>query len=234
MHQANPAFSSTVHLSPRVDVTTVVRTLCDSLTAGGAAPARTIGEHVAAGRLNAASLVGASLARDQERIQAAACQLGVAPDLLWLVAELAAGPLAFVVQRRLMTSTPAIADLTSAWPEGFCPICGSWPALAETGGGHRVLRCSFCAAGWQPAARRCVYCGDGHDGFAVTVPDAGRPHRQLELCDSCKGYLKVVPVDAPTPFPLLAVEDLASTDLDLVAAQRGFGRPPMLRFQSGD
>jgi hypothetical protein len=29
------------------------------------------------------------------------------------------------------------------------------------------------------------------------------------------------------PFPLAAIEDLASADLDVAAVQRGFSRPPL-------
>ena len=55
-------------------------------------------------------------------------------------------------------------------------------------------------------------------------PDAA--HR-VELCSGCGAYLKWLDLPEPTPFELLAVEDLASTSLDILAAQRGFGRPSL-------
>ena len=51
-------------------------------------------------------------------------------------------------------------------------------------------------------------------------------HR-AELCTGCGAYLKWLDLPEPTPFELLPVEDLASTPLDVLAAQKGFGRPSL-------
>jgi hypothetical protein len=39
--------------------------------------------------------------------------------------------------------------------------------------------------------------------------------------------VKVLEVPAPTLFPLVAIEDLASMDLDLVALERKYMKPPL-------
>jgi FdhE protein len=229
---SQPAVAPPFDIPPAADCASSVMTVCAHLAAGGAAAAANIAHDIRAGRLNAASLVAASLSRDQGRIHAAACQMGFAPDLLWLAAELAAGPLAFMMQRDLVQANAEVAALVSGWPHGYCPICGSWPALAELKGGARILRCSFCAAAWQPQREACVYCGEEGQAFVALAPDPARADRRLELCEVCRGYLKAVPAGTLTPFPLLAVEDLATMDLDVAASERGFGRPAMRQFGS--
>ena len=56
--------------------------------------------------------------------------------------------------------------------------------------------------------------------------DPGEPQR-AELCGDCGAYLKWLVPAAPMPFELLAVEDLASMALDVLAAKHGFGRPSL-------
>jgi formate dehydrogenase maturation protein FdhE len=55
-------------------------------------------------------------------------------------------------------------------------------------------------------------------------PDAAP---RAELCSGCGAYLKWLDLPEPTPFELLPVEDLASTPLDVLAVQKGFGRPSL-------
>lgn len=202
---------------------------CEHLDRGGAGkPARHIAEAIVSNRLDAESLLGASLARDQPAFCAGATQLGLSADLLWVVGELGAGPLAFLLQRLVLASDSGTATsrALSTWRHGYCPACGSWPVFAEAVGDVRSLRCSFCCASWRAdTTRGCVYCGTDGELFASESPDAARVDRCLELCGHCKGYVKRISVAAPTPFPLLTIEDLATTDLDLLAAERGYLKP---------
>jgi hypothetical protein len=58
-------------------------------------------------------------------------------------------------------------------------------------------------------------------------PDTDRARRYLELCAKCGNYTKAIEVANPTPFPLLAIEDLASMDLDQGAMGRDYKRPEL-------
>src|SRR5207247_2325597 len=109
-------------------------------------------------------------------IRSGAVHRGLAPDLVWLIAELAVGPVAHTLQRTHLANTPSapLAEALQAWSHGYCPACGSWPALAEVVEGHRVLRCSFCAAGWELATYGCVYCGESGEPFVTAAPDPER------------------------------------------------------------
>ena len=210
--------------------------LCEALSAGGAGEAA---DHIhfliAEGRLEAGSLLAASLSRDQHSIRTGATHRGVAPDLLWLVAELAVSPYVHALQRSLFGSTDAaLAAALAAWDHGYCPACGSWPALAEVVASHRVLRCSFCAAAWEMNRYACVYCGEDGEKFVTAAPNEERADRRLELCNACGGYLKTVDVPELSPFPLLAIADMETMELDMAAMERGYGRPVLKDFTKRD
>ena len=120
------------------------------------------------------------------------------------------------------------STIDDVWDRGYCPFCGSWPTFIEAIDDARVLRCWYCACGWSLHSRRCIYCGNTGDDFVVAAADMSRPETRVELCGRCSGYTKVIDVSAPTPFPLLAIEDLASTHLDRGAMDRGYGRPELI------
>ena len=208
--------------------------LCDELAAGGAGEAAThIREAIDSGSIEAGSLLTASLARDQGAIRSGATHRGLSPDLVWLVAELAVSPVAYALQRMLFASAAAVEHASAtvaAWNHGYCPACGSWPALAEVVDGHRTLRCSFCATAWELTTHACIYCEEAGEPFVTVAPEEGREDRRIELCSSCGSYLKTVDLPALSPFPLLAIADLATMDLDIAAMDHQFGRPPLKEF----
>lgn len=214
-------------LSPSLD------RFCRYLADGGAGEAaRHVLETLESGRMTRASLLGASLARNQRTIRMGATQMGLSPDLVWLIGELATGPFAHLLQRAVFSqqdSADESAPLRSAlaaWHRGYCPACGSWPALAEYVDGRRLLRCSFCGSAWEMQAHRCVYCRED-TVFVVAPPAAERSPGLLELCDRCGSYTKAVYVDAPAPFPLMAIEDMETLVLDRIGTERGYSRPPL-------
>jgi len=53
------------------------------------------------------------------------------------------------------------------------------------------------------------------------------PERRVELCGRCSGYTKVINIREPAPFPLLAIVDLATMNLDQGAMDRGYRRPEL-------
>lgn len=208
--------------------------LCEELSRGGAGEA---GDHIRSAlvetRVDAGSLLTASLARDHKVIRAGGERLGLAADLLWLVAELTVSPFAHALQRTWLDASAGEATLSTAlasWTHGYCPACGSWPALAEIARGRRVLRCSFCALAWEVPPSTCVYCGKGGDSFVTAAP-AAEPHdRHVEICSACAGYLKTVETEELLPFPLVAIADMETLELDVMAWERGASRPSLKEF----
>jgi FdhE protein len=174
------------------------------------------------GALDGQALLSACFGRDQRRVRFMAARANVSPDLAWLVAELALAPFAYLLQCRV-----AGQGFSLAWSRGFCPACGSWPAFAEVVAGQHMLRCSFCAAAWTLDSYRCIYCANEADTFVTAAPNPEQPGRRVQLCGHCGGYMKVLEVTTATEFPQIAVEDLASMDLDMVAIERKYMRPAL-------
>ena len=237
-----PALSAEPIPLPISALAPALLSLCAELALGGAGEtADHIGAALEEGHLDAGALLGASLARDQATIRALAVHRSLAPDLVWLVAELTVSPFAHALQRALFSPhDPAhrapdapddpLSTALDAWSHGYCAACGSWPALAEVVEGHRTLRCSFCAAAWEMKVYSCVYCGESGEPFVTAAPDEERKDRRIELCGSCTGYLKTVDLDSLSPFPLLALADLETMDLDVAAMEHGYARPVLKEF----
>lgn len=216
---------------PVAALTPSVLRFCDALAEGGAGEAaRHIRGAIESGSIEPASLFTASLARDQAAIRTGASHRGLAPDLVWLVAELAVGPFVHALQRSLFAANGAAA--LEAWNKGYCPACGSWPALAEVVGGHRVLRCSFCSMAWELKTYACIYCEESGERFVTAAPDEARKDRRVEICSACGSYLKTVDLPELSPFPLLAIGDLETMDLDVAAMEHHYARPPLKEFGS--
>jgi FdhE protein len=215
---------------PAAALTPPALRFCDELAQAGAGDAAShIREALVSGAIEPASLFAASLSRDQQAIRTGAAHRGLAPDLVWLVAELAVGPFAHLLQLALFADG-ALGQPLDAWTEGYCPLCGSWPALAEVVAGHRTLRCSFCSSAWEPRTYACIYCANEDEGFVTAAPDADRKDRRVEACTRCGAYLKTVDLAELSMFPLLAISDLETMDLDVAAMDHHYVRPPLKDF----
>jgi len=215
--------------------------LCTALAECGAGESAVhIRDAIAANRIDADSLLSVSLARNRKAIRTNALHMGFSPDLVWLIGELGSAPLAHHLSAGLkMTAVVGEvrngdqvhrADLEISlekWDRGYCPFCGSWPTFIEAQDDAHTLRCSYCALGWSLQSHRCVYCGNAGEDFVAAAPDVNQPQRRVELCGQCSGYTKVIDVPHPTPFPLLAIEDLATLNLDQGAMSRGYRRPEL-------
>ena len=204
--------------------------LCTALAECGAGDsALHIRDAITSKDIDADSLLAVSLARNQKAVRTSALHMGFSPDLVWLLGELGSAPLAHHVSSMFeVSATPDDERLMrDEWDRGYCPMCGSWPALIESRRSASKLRCSYCAFGWSLRVERCIYCGNDSDDFVTAAPDISRPQRRVELCGRCSGYTKVIEVVSPTPFPLLAIQDLATMNLDEGAMDRGYRRPEL-------
>ena len=211
-------------------LTTAVPGFCEALVDAGAGDsALHLLAAIRQGEIDPGSLLAVSLDRNQKAIRTSSLHMGLAPDLVWLLGELAAAPLAFHLQERVMESiaTHPGSNIEREWHHGYCPCCGSWPVLIESIAGVLALRCSFCALAWTLPAAGCVYCSNSGGDFVTAAPDLNRPDRRIQLCSACGCYTKVIGVTSATPFPLLAIEDLATMDLDEGAMSREYRRPPL-------
>ena len=75
--------------------------LCTALAECGAGEsALHISDAIASGGIDADSLLGVSLARNQKAIRTSALHMGFSPDLVWLIGELGSAPLAHHLRRK--------------------------------------------------------------------------------------------------------------------------------------
>ena len=174
----------------RRSLTPALFALCDALADGGAGEAAT---HIrdgasTAGSIEPASLLTASLAPrsggDPHRRRRTAASRPI---------SCGSSPSSPSARSRTRCSgslfgaaTTALAAALDAWNHGYCPACGSWPALAEVVGGHRVLRCSFCSAAWELNTYACIYCEESGEPFVTAAPDEERKDRRIEVCSALR------------------------------------------------
>lgn len=174
----------------------------------------------------AAGALQAALDGDDARLEKLAVDAGAEPMAFCAVAVLVPMPLLHAYARCWA------AHLQPGWSEGYCPLCGAWPAFAEVCGVERTryLRCARCGSAWQASCLSCAYCGMiRHDELAsFVVAEQGGAAVAIEACNGCRGYLKTFTALRTSAPEHILIEDLGSVALDLVASERGYRRPPGL------
>ena len=73
----------------------------------------------------------------------------------------------------------------------------------------------------------------GHESRAALVSEQDGEARKVETCSACRGYLKSVSTLRAWAGDEVALTDLATVDLDLVALEREFERPEPRRLEPG-
>ncbi|MFN8590327.1 MAG: formate dehydrogenase accessory protein FdhE [Thermomicrobiales bacterium] len=171
---------------------------------------------------NPLALMTAAINADADTLAATAIAVGADPDALMAVAALAAMPILHALRRRF-------AAVDAAWHHGWCPVCGGWPTIAEQRGLERTrhLRCVRCGGDWTQPGIRCPYCEmTGHVARGTLIIEGDGGARQIETCSECRNYLKSVSTLRAWSADEIALADVATLDLDLVALERDFTRPP--------
>jgi FdhE protein len=171
--------------------------------------------------LDVLSLFRASLRHESERLKEIAVGLGVDSDAFRAVADLVPIPFLQACGRKWTITG-------SGWMEGYCLVCGAWPAFAEVLGIERSrhLRCGRCGGDWETRWLCCPYCGTtAHELLASLVPETQGTTRTVEACKQCLGYVKSFTTLQGSAAGKIMIDDLASVDLDLAALEQGFRRP---------
>jgi len=168
------------------------------------------------------ALLEAAVCQDDTRLDALAAAAGSEAQAVRVVGQMAAVPLLQACARGLASQIPA------SWWEGYCPVCGAWPVVAEYTGleRKRQLRCGRCGTGWAIPLLQCVFCDEiEHDNLAYLTPEEGEQTRRIEVCQTCKGYLKGVTTVRPSAPWSILIDDLMTVHLDVAALERGYRRP---------
>ena len=189
--------------------------------ASAGASAIPFADGLVAGRLDSLALFEAAVAGDPDRLDDLARAAGDDRGVLKVVGPILAMPMLHACRRAWTPLVPA------AWAESYCPICGDWPALAETRGldGQRRLRCRRCGGDWRTERLRCPICGErGHENLGSLVAEGSEQHT-VDVCERCLHYVKAIPVLVPIRPEAVFLQDLATLVLDVIALERGYRRP---------
>ena len=169
--------------------------------------------------LNVEQLVRNVLDGQTAEIRERAVELGVDGDLLCTL-------LRFSLFPSLERLAAQLAGLraTATWQRGYCPTCGSWPLLGEYRGLEqmRFLRCGLCATEWAIDRLLCPFCGSRNHEDLSYLHVEGDEQRRAATCEHCRGYVKMLATLGPSPPSELAIYDLETIHLDLVALERGY------------
>jgi FdhE protein len=170
----------------------------------------------------AVALIGAAVRQERDRITTVAGARGIDARALASVTHLAALPLLRSCARMLHDRIPR------HWPHGYCPICAAWPILVERRGldrSHR-LRCGRCAGEWEVEWLTCIFCGErNHQRLGSLGSDDSGEMLKVDICATCRGYLKSVATLQAIPAFELLPRDLETVEFDLIALERGYCRP---------
>jgi formate dehydrogenase accessory protein FdhE len=183
---------------------------------------RRIREAMEADNLDVGTILPCIAAGDHGTVASLAQALTLDAGLVWTLVQNAFKPALHSWRRTLAP----LLDVIS-WNRGCCPICGSCAMLGELQGNHlsKHLRCGQCGADWPFRRLQCPYCGnEDHRTLGYLYEEPRCEKMRVEVCDRCRGYLKVFISFSPTPPDLLPVEDLATLALDYIAEQRGYAR----------
>jgi FdhE protein len=172
--------------------------------------------------LDVFTLFRAALNQDGDRIKEVALALGADPEAFQAVVVVMPVPFLHACNRHWASS------IARSWMEGYCPVCGAWPAFTEVRGieRSRYLRCGRCGGEWQAHCLNCPYCGmTDHKELVSLVPENSGSNSAIDACTRCLGYVKTFTTLQGSPPAKIILDDLASVELDIAAAEQGYKRP---------
>ncbi|NDV18487.1 formate dehydrogenase accessory protein FdhE [Pseudodesulfovibrio sp. JC047] len=141
--------------------------------------------------------------------------------------------IAFLAFAALGPSIEAAADILAEKlpdmkvPEvGTCPICGSLPLISSLNQkeGFRHATCSFCRHEYRIKRIACPVCGEDDQKKLTFFTVDEEPGFRVDVCESCKTYIKTIDFRNLDRVALPILDDLDSLALDYVAAGQGYKR----------
>jgi FdhE protein len=174
-------------------------------------------------RLTPGELLAHAADGDYQAVVARAEEQTLSPSLLWTLAQSALKPALRAWCREL---SPLVRD-AGGWERSDCYLCGAAASLGELQGNgqSKHLRCGPCGADWPFRRLRCSHCGnEDAASLGILYPEGRRDKVRVEVCDKCRGYLKVVSNFEPASPEELAIEDLSTLYLDEYAQAQGYLR----------
>lgn len=150
--------------------------------------------------------------------------LGVAPERLYFLGELAVRPYLIAYAERL----EGVVDLTG-YTGGRCPVCGRAAFFGHIDlDNMKHLHCPACETTWRAQRVGCTACGCTDPAKVGFFSVEGDDERRVDTCGECGHYLKVIDQRVKARPVDFLLEDAATYHLDRLAQAEGFakgGRP---------
>ncbi|MFK9091619.1 formate dehydrogenase accessory protein FdhE [Bacillus salipaludis] len=113
--------------------------------------------------------------------------------------------------------------INRAVPGAGCPVCGEPVRLATLADeGKKVIHCPRCQANWHAKRLECSHCGSEDHKTIQFLTIEGDAISQIQVCEECKGYIKIIDTRQYITKPSAALLDLNSIHLDFVAQENGY------------
>ena len=169
--------------------------------------------------LDASTLFSNMLKEDDAYLGDVAGKLGIDKTILAFAVYNSIRPSISLCAEQLST----YLDKDTEWGKGYCPICGSPPALSilRGEGGKRSLVCSFCGHEWQIPRICCPFCDNNDQKTLHYFFSEEEKNYRVDVCDKCKKYIKTIDArEIERPLHPL-VEQISTLHLDMLAREQG-------------
>ena len=195
--------------------------ICSVATATNEILAKTatkVADAVDKGIVDTSALFSRILSEDETNLGEAAQELDIDKKILGFLVYSSIRPSLSLCAEQLAT----YLDNNAPKENGYCPICGSPPVLSILGDeGERSLVCSFCGHEWMARRLCCPFCDNKDPKTWHYFFSQEEKAYRVEVCDSCRKYLKTVDT-RKTNHPLYPlVEQISTLHLDLLAQEQG-------------
>ena len=180
------------------------------------------------GTVDAPTLLSKTLSEDDIYFDETAKSLEIDKEVLLFMAHGSIRPSLSLCAGQLAT----YIDKNTLWGKGYCPVCGSPPAISILRGeGERFLFCSFCDHEWHSQRIYCPFCENKDQKTLHYFFSEEEEEYRVNVCDKCKRYIKTVDTREikRSVYPFL--EQVATLHLDIIAQNHGLqsGHPLWLK-----
>jgi FdhE protein len=170
------------------------------------------------GDLDASDLFSKILAEDDAYWEELEKRLDIDKKILAFVAYSSIRPSLLMCSNRLA----AYLQEEEPWPKGYCPICGSPPALSILRmEGERFLLCSFCDHEWRAHRVYCPFCENRNQKTMYYFFSDEEEGCRVDVCDQCKKYIKTIDARKLGRPMHPYVEQICTLHLDMLAQEKG-------------
>ncbi|MEH7155427.1 formate dehydrogenase accessory protein FdhE [Neobacillus drentensis] len=114
-------------------------------------------------------------------------------------------------------------EITHGIPGAGCPVCGEPARLATIEeDGKKMIQCPRCLVNWNAKRLECAHCGNEDHKTIKFLTIEGDAVSQIQVCEECNGYIKIIDIRQYIEKPSAALLDLNSIHLDYVAQDNGY------------